>query len=293
MSLDIGAHARATVGDGKNHQVILLFQPHRQHRTLRAEFDGIAQQIAPDMIQQILVSIVTHRLQFQIQFQILGSPQGLQTHHHLPQLLVQPKRSRFHPVGLLFQLGQHQNIAHQCGQPSGTLQNLFSALSLLLLGQLVILQQHGVALNGGQRRFKLVGHVGDKVGAQGLNPLQFLRHGVEALIGVLKLCNAALISQRQVKLAPGDLPGGLTEAGHRCEDHTAHQHGQHRCHGGNGHGDTQDQHCRARVGHIKGKQQYRYQRCDGRRRKNDDAGEEKPPQLSAVSQCLTHFFAPP
>ncbi|MNP23411.1 hypothetical protein D3C76_1161200 [compost metagenome] len=80
---------------------------------------------------------------------------------------------------LVLQLGQLQHIGGQRGQLPRALHNQTAVFPPLRCRRILILHKRSIPLNGSDGRFELMGHIGDKIIAQGFDAVQLMDHLVE------------------------------------------------------------------------------------------------------------------
>ena len=173
------------------------------------------------MLHQALRADVFDFLQIHVELDVLAGPLGLQQHHRLTDLLVQPVLGGGGPDGLVVHPGDQQNVPHQGGQTAGVEQNPLH-VARLLLGGGAALEQHGVALDGVDGGLELVGYVGDEVALQGFGGGQSLHHQVEALVAVADLRDAAFRLKLHGEVPLGYALHGAAEAHHRAQHKDVH-----------------------------------------------------------------------
>ena len=176
------------------------------------------------MLHQALRADVFDFLQIHVELDVLAGPLGLQKHHRLTDLLIQPVLGGGGPDGLVVHPGDQQNVPHQGGEAAGVEQDPLHIARLLLRGG-AALEQHGIALDGVDGGLELMGHVGDKVALKGFGGGQGLYHQVEALVAVADLGNAALGLQLHGEIPLGHPLHGPAEAHHRPQHEDVHRDG--------------------------------------------------------------------
>ena len=119
------------------------------------------------MEHQTLRPLIADAFQLHVQLQLFLSPLALLLQNRLPYLLVKAENAGLGRNGLVIHLGKQKNIAHQRGQSAGIEEDFFRVeISLLGVQLAVTLHQGGIALDGIDGGFELVGDIGDKVGFQ-------------------------------------------------------------------------------------------------------------------------------
>ena len=150
---------------------------------LGSEFDGVVQQIDPDMAHQLLVPHIGDRLQVGGEGDALFLPGAGEQDGAALDLLIQGEGLLLRDGVLGLQPGHQQGAVGQVGQAVGLLGDDLEVLAALLLGEAGLLKQLGKARDGGDGGLELMGEAVDKVLPQGLDPLKLLGHLVEILIG--------------------------------------------------------------------------------------------------------------
>ena len=231
--LNLRRHAAAVIRDADDHAFRLLQKPDTDFLPLVAEFDGIADEIGPYLTEQTLAAGDADGIEHRVEADVLLRPLGLQRNHGLTNLLVEPEDDTLLGEGLVFNLGKHENISHQCGKPVGVQKNSVQIFLPFGRGKGAVLQQHGIAFDCGQRGFEFVRDIGDEIVAECGDAVQLPHHGVEIPEGGLYLLELAGVADRDLIVSPGNLLGGVAELDHGRQDAPADEIGrQAACDGG-------------------------------------------------------------
>ena len=164
--LHVRLHAAAAVGDGHDGALPLLQQRQRDHAPGRAELDRVGDQVAPDIGQHLLPAEQLDLVEPHAEGNPLRRPLWLELRDDLPKLLVEPEARVLLRKGLRLHLREHQNVADERVQAARIDQDLIQIVLALLSRQAVVLQKHRVALDHRERRFELMGHIGNKIAAE-------------------------------------------------------------------------------------------------------------------------------
>ena len=194
------------VSDRDHDTIRLLFDLHRHGAPVRRKLYRIADQVDPDLLQQLLLRCDRMFSEFRLNLQLLLL-QLIDEHEDTgADLLRQVEGGRLRQNGLAFNFGQAQHIGSHPGQPQRLGLDDIQIFRLLLGRQIAPLQQLGKARNGHDGRFELMGEVVDKVRSQQLRALQLFRHGIEA-VGQLR--EGRDIPKGRPKFHPGlEIAGG-------------------------------------------------------------------------------------
>ena len=195
MLLGVLGNARTIVVNGKDNPISFFPQADPYNAALGIEFDGVADQVVPDMVQQAFISLILHAVQLHIKFHILFRPGRLQSHNGLPDLLVQAESGLLGLDGLILNFGQQQDVSHKRRQPLGIEQDLLHIPLLILVQIIPTLQQGRIPLDGVDWGLELMGHVGHKIRLQNLRGGQLMDHQIEAGIDLFDLLGAAFCLQ--------------------------------------------------------------------------------------------------
>ena len=233
-------HPRPLVAHADQHPSFLFPGADRDDAARGAEFDRVVQQVGPHLGQQALVAVVEDDGQLHRQPAVFGRPFGLQLHDGAADLLVQPEGPPLQGAAAVLDLGQGEDVAHQIGQTARVFEDALHAVVPLLLAQAGVLQQHGIAFDGGDGGLEFVGHVGHEIVAQGLDAGQVLHHGVEVLAGLPDLVDLGVRIHPHAEIAPGHLLRGLGQAQHGLEDAAADIGGKQGAHQDADHTDDDD-----------------------------------------------------
>lgn len=109
-------HADAGIADGDTHLISCDNEFGRKHTASRGEFDGILQEIDPDLLQHLTVAVKFARRQINVEIQMLFLPERFQQKNRLPDLLVEAERRAAGHDLLLFQAGKQKNVAGHRGE---------------------------------------------------------------------------------------------------------------------------------------------------------------------------------
>ena len=91
-------------------------------------------------------------------------------------------------------------------------------MATLRWGEGVVLKQGGAALNGGQRRFELVGNIGDKIATQGFQIAQLFNHLVESAGQKANFVRVVAV-QAHLKIAVSNLVDSVHQILQWLKDH--------------------------------------------------------------------------
>ena len=219
---DVGHHLRGHpdpgVGDPDLDLLRGALERNGHLAPLGGEFDGVVQQIDPDVAHQLLIPHIGDGLQIGGEGDALFLPGAGEQDGAPLDLLVQGEGLLLGDGVLGLQTGHQQGAVGQIGQAVGLLGNDLEVLAAFLLGESGFLKQLGKAGDGGDGGLELVGEAVDKILPQGLDPLKLLGHLVEILIGGGQRAGTAGVQpQGEVPLrhaaqAPGQAGEKLVEA---------------------------------------------------------------------------------
>ena len=100
----------------RNDQLTQSFgKPQFDSATLRAELNGVGDQVVPYMTHHRFITKVRDPVQFRIQFYILLHPGCFQCNHRLPDLFIQAILNLVGGDLLVFQFAQQQDATYKGG----------------------------------------------------------------------------------------------------------------------------------------------------------------------------------
>lgn len=112
-------------------------------------------------------------------------------------------------------------VPDEVGQAARVENDLINVGVLLLVGQLTILKQGSVALDGVYRRLELVGHIAYKIGLERFSVAELLDHGVEAAVNLAHVAYLARAVEAHGEVPARDLAHRVAELHHRAYDYLA------------------------------------------------------------------------
>ena len=147
----------------------------------RCKFKCVGEKIVPHQRQQLRIGLDTYAVgDIRFDLNVRGFPYIFILQEVLTELLAQIEFGGLGIDLLVFQPVQLQNIGHHIGKPLGGIGYGFPVFDSFFLIQTRLLKQCAVIAHNGQGRFHLMGHIGNKIRAQGLHAPQLLRHLIEA-----------------------------------------------------------------------------------------------------------------
>ena len=180
MGLRLLRDPAAGVGHGDRDGMGVRGLPQRDAAARPGEFEGVGQEVVPHQLHQAGVRLDGGPvLQLRVKGDLLFLPDRLKGQGAVAQLAAQVIGL---PLGgdlLALQLVELQDIGNQGGEAACAAQDGGEAGVALLLRQIWPQKQLRVVLDGGQRGLDLVGDIGDKVSAHGLDAAQLRHHFVE------------------------------------------------------------------------------------------------------------------
>ena len=193
--------------------------------------DGVVHEVDEQLLETVFVSEDVRRIRIHIGADADVLPVGLVAEELQDPFRQRPGGHLLHPQAHVahLQVGQGQQVVDEASQPFGVALDHVEELARLpgVVGR-VVQQRLGVTLYGGQGRAHLMGDVGDEIGADLLQPLQFgdlVEHqhvAEQARPGVLE---AGRVDREPAVVAEGRLamervPGGV--ASHHLPDQGLH-----------------------------------------------------------------------
>ena len=136
----------------------------------------------PHKIQQFRITFHGNTVfDLRLDLQILLFPCLFKAQKALAELLAQIKAFLYRVDLLIFQLVELEDVGNEVGKTSGGSGYCAGVVQPSLLRKLRLLQKRAVILDDGQGRFQFMGYVGNEIGAQSLDPLEFPDHAVEVV----------------------------------------------------------------------------------------------------------------
>ena len=175
------------------------------------------------------------------------------------------------------------------------IEDLVQIFVALRLRQAGVLQEHGIALDGGQRRLELVRDTGDEVIRDAVDPVHFAHECVEVPQGRLHLFKLTRVFDRDAVVAARDLARGLAQLDHRGQHAPPDEKAGAAACGGR---HEQQGHERGDVDVADDAEllQGRQRADNGAERDDDDDGDDEQvirPQTQGKAFILLHASAPP
>ena len=128
-------HADSAVRDSNPHRARFLPQPYGDGSALRCEFDRVANEIEPQMLQQLFVGRERHIREISVELDILFQPVPGENNRALTQLFAQIVLLNIGDDALGGKLGQQDRIAGQAGKALRLIADDLEILPLFVLGQ--------------------------------------------------------------------------------------------------------------------------------------------------------------
>ena len=116
------------------------------------------------MAQEIFIARVFYLVKVNVELYFFLFPLALERENGLAHLLVEPECAGLEAYRLVVDLREQQDVPNKVGQAARVENDLIDIGVLLLIGQLTVLKQGSVALDGVYRRLELVGYVAYKIG---------------------------------------------------------------------------------------------------------------------------------
>lgn len=161
-----------------------------------AVFDGVANQISPDVIHHLRIVSVGQPEQIHIKDNVSLRPLAFHTEDAGADLLVQVIFRLVCNQGLIFIFGNQQNGAGQFGQPLRLFRNELQVLLLLLLGQVAAAQTPSKPPDGHNGGFEFMGEDID---------METIKKNLASLIKVKTIVTMVVIAVFAVLALRGDI----------------------------------------------------------------------------------------
>ena len=220
--------AHAFIADAHRDEGVFHFAGNKYRAAIPAEFDGVADQIHPDMLHHLAIVAAGQMGQVQFKDQAAGRPLAFQTQHTGTDLFIQVVVGLLTHQLLVFVPGNQQHIAGQLGEPFGFLCNKVQIFVLLFRGQPAPAQPPGKAPDGNNGGLEFMGKGVDEVVAHHFGTAQFGSHAVEAAQQLGNITAAAFLHPHRV-IPPGDGLGGLHHILNGFSGHPADKGGNRDC----------------------------------------------------------------